>query len=281
MDTAQKTIKNKGQALILIIIVMFIVFFLVVSVSENLSNDTLNTSLNQASQKAFTAASTALSGAEDYLNKNPGAGNYQSGVLSYDNGQYSYAYTVTPQNDIDQIVSADQAVQADVSSSSTATITWNNSNAILVLNIILKNQQAWGADQINSYQCVYFPASLPSKLSSSDVDFSNFSQPSICPAGSQSLAPDGSGVYHTPTFNFGAYPANYVRATVVDYTPSDSTELIITPNPTSTQQYKIVATGSVGQTRHVITTYRSVYGAPPGIFDYVLFNGGNGSSITF
>ncbi len=268
---------NSGQALLLIIVVLFIVFFLVVSLSENISVDTVNTIQNQNFQKAFAAATSGLSAAKNYITTNGCCGNnssLSSGILSYGTG-YQYNYVIQAQQEINQNVQSDYTLQALVDSSTTADIAFNRSSSILFANVIFKTPQTINGVQTMNAECVFYPQGM--SLNGVQANLGSFSQgpSSICGAIGPALPLQTSGTYngyYETTLNLNNN-AQFIRAYVVNYNTGLLTNIIIHPSQTSIQQYQIIATGYYNNSRRDIDAYFSLQGDPPGIFDYVLFNG--------
>ena len=269
--------KNKsGQALLLIIVVMFIVFFLVVAASQGVTLDTQQTAQTQDSQQAYDAATTGLSAAKSAIikavqnNSQPCPlvnGNISpcSASCSYGTGGiYGCSYVIQPLSNINTTISSGQSLQANVSGSTSTTITYTGGNGYLLLNLIT------GSTPPTNTMCIFYPQGIANPPA-------GIANPGSCGSPVITAAPQ-NGVYSV-TVNTSSY--KFIRVQVLNSNVSSTSTVTITEYPTSNavEGYNIIATGFENQSRRVLTTFVDLTGSPPSIFDNVLYNGTG--TITF
>ncbi len=260
--------KNKGQALVLVIVVIFIVFFLVVTLSQNISLNTVSTIQNTNMQQAQFYAQSALSGAKALI-QNSSSSIPSSGISQPCSGTTSSncVYTITPSTSINAVLQKDETVTADISKSTNVIFGWYDNTSLLELNFINNDG--------TNYMCLYYPTGINSN--------GNYSVPTT--EDSSCAAPYGlsqNSNYNNDyvvTFSKSSSNNNWdiVRATLINYS-GNSSNVIIIPNNGVTQGYNVNASGYYNGSRIVLNSLLTSSGNLPGIFDYVLYSGGVGSS---
>jgi Tfp pilus assembly protein PilX len=234
--------------------------------------------------------------------------------------QYQCNYVITPQTSIDEYVTPDQVVQLNVAGAQDFNISYDDDSSMLVINATdVTNSHftcIYYPDWANSSPKVTYKGyssftAYWKSVSGTDLTTTgNGSQLQPCAPGGapanqyannglESLMKNAGNnlMYTLPstgTTKFGdsfsggvlqnTTNLQIVRLSFLNYTGNKihikASVNYAGGNTPVVQQYQVTSTGYYAGSRRIVQSYISKAGNPPGIFDYVLFNGGN-SAISF
>lgn len=245
--------------------------------------------------------------------------NGQPGTCDFGSGaQYKCNYVITPQTSIDEYVSADQVIQLNATGAQDFNISYDDPSSILVINATdtANNHTTciyypkwtsalYGYNNFDDYWNNLSKTQLSTTGNGGQLQacspgakpalqYPNNGKEELTNIGNMFTLPsNGSSTKFGDTFSGGNTQTTpdavtnlqIVRLSFLNYTGNkihiQASVNYSGPNPVvQVQQYQVTATGFYSGSRRIIQSYISKTGNPPGIFDYVLFNGGN-SAISF